>query len=110
MKIDILCEGKLNKNIENDICDLYINRISSLKKSGILKVEIKKITDHKNYKIKSSKNIKNFILDEKGENLSTLDLTKKIDYFNNNRVELINFFLGKPDGFSQEIINLKKFH
>ena len=32
MKIDILCEGKLNKNIENDICDLYLNRISSLKK------------------------------------------------------------------------------
>ena len=52
MKIDILCEGKLNKNIENDICDLYLNRISSLKKSGILKVEIKKITNHKNYKIK----------------------------------------------------------
>ena len=102
MKIDILCEGKLNKNIENDICDLYLNRISSLKKSGILKVEIKKITDHKNYKIKSGKNIKNFILDEKGANLSTLDLTKKIDYFNNNRVELINFFLGKPDGFSQD--------
>ena len=102
MKIDILCEGKLNKNIENDICDLYLNRISSLKKSGILKVEIKKITDHKNYKIKSSKNIKNFILDEKGVNLSTLDLTKKIDFFNNNRVELVNFFLGKPDGFSQD--------
>ena len=102
MKIDILCEGKLNKNIENDICDLYLNRISSLKKSGILKVKIKKITDHKNYKIKSSKNIKNFILDEKGTNLSTLDLTKKIDYFNNNRVELINFFLGKHDGFMQD--------
>ena len=101
MKIDILCEGRLNKNIENDICNLYINRISSLKKSGILKVEIKKIADHKNYKIKNSKNIKNFILDEKGANLSTLDLTKKIYYFNNDRVELINFFLGKPDGFEK---------
>ena len=44
MKIDILCEGRLNKNTENDICNLYINRISSLKKSGILKVEIKKIS------------------------------------------------------------------
>ena len=102
MKIDILCEGRLNKNVENDICNLYINRISSLKKSGILKVEIKKIIDHKNYKIKNSENIKNFILDEKGINLTTLDLTKKISYFNNNRVKLINFFLGKPDGFSQD--------
>ena len=67
-----------------------------------MKVEIKKITDHKNYKIKNSKNIKNFILDEKGTNLSTLDLTKKIAYFNNNRVELINFFLGRPDGFDEK--------
>ena len=73
MKIDILCEGRLNKNIENEICNLYINRISSLKKSGILKIEIKKIANHNNYKIKGDKNIKNFILDEKGKNLSTLD-------------------------------------
>ena len=48
MKIDILCEGRLNKNIENEICNLYINRISSLKKSGILKIEIKKIANHNN--------------------------------------------------------------
>ena len=101
MKIDILCEGRLNKNVENDICNLYIKRISSLKKSGILKVEIKKITSHKNYKVKDNNNIKNFLLDEKGTNLSTLDLTKKIADFNNNRIELINFFLGKPDGFKQ---------
>ena len=78
MKIDILCEGRLNKNVENDICNLYIKRISSLKKSGILKVEIKKITSHKNYKIKDNDNVKNFLLDEKGTNLSTLDLAEKI--------------------------------
>ncbi len=106
MKIDILCEGRLNKNIENEICNLYINRISSLKKSGILKIEIKKIANHNNYKIKGDKNIKNFILDEKGKNLSTLDLAKKIANFNNNRVKLINFFLGRPDGFRQ---NNEKF-
>ena len=108
MKIEILCRGRLNKNTENDICNAYISRISSLKKSGILKVEIKKITDHKNYKIKKSKNIKNFILDEKGVNLSTLDLTKKIYYFNNNRVELINFFLGRPDGFEKNDSKFEK--
>ncbi len=100
MKIDILCEGRLNKKIENEICDLYIKRICALKKSGILKVEIKKIPDHKKYKINSNQNIKNFLLDEEGTNLSTLDLSKKIASFNNNRVELINFFLGKPEGFT----------
>ena len=30
MKIDILCEGRLNKNIENEICNLYINRSMSV--------------------------------------------------------------------------------
>ena len=108
MKIDILCEGRLNKNIENDICNLYIDRISSLKKSGILKVQIKKITCHKKYKLKNNKNTRNFILDEKGVNLSTLDLTKKISYFNNNSVELVNFFLGRPDGFKKNIKEFEK--
>ena len=56
----------------------------------------------------SSKDIKNFILDEKGINLSTSDLTKKIAYFNNNRVELINFFLGRPDGFEKNNSEFEK--
>tara|TARA_B100000963_G_scaffold313346_1_gene291231 strand:- start:8746 stop:9180 length:435 start_codon:yes stop_codon:yes gene_type:complete len=102
MKIDILCEGRLNKYIENKICESYINRISSLKKSGILKVQIKRISDHKKYKIKNDKNIKNLILDEKGANLSTLDLSRKIANFNTNRVELVNFFLGKPEGLKED--------
>ena len=92
MKINILCEGRLNKSIENEICNVYLKRISTLKKSGILKIEIKKISNFTNYKIKGNTNIKNFILDEKGSNLSTLDLTKKIKFLNNDRIELVNFF------------------
>ena len=43
MKIDILCEGRLNKNVENDLCNLYIKRISSLKKVEFLKLKLKKL-------------------------------------------------------------------
>ncbi len=102
MKINILCEGRLNKGVENDLCKVYINRISSLKQSGILKVEIKKINNHKKYKLNKNKNIKNFILDERGNNFNTMDFSKKICLFNNNRVELVNFFIGKPEGFSND--------
>ena len=35
MKIDILCEGRLNKNVENDICNLYIfSRNNPIDKDG----------------------------------------------------------------------------
>ena len=108
MKIGILCEGKLNKKIENGICNLYIKRLSGLKKSGILKVEIKKISDLKNIKIKNNKKTKNFILDESGIGLSTLELTKKFAFFNNDSVETINFFLGKPEGFTHYTSNFEK--
>ena len=47
MKISILCEGRLNKGIENDLCKLYLDRILSLKNSGILNIEIKKISEKK---------------------------------------------------------------
>ena len=40
--------------------------------------------------------------------MSTLDLAKKIVYFNNNRVELINFFLGRPDGFDKNDSEFEK--
>ena len=41
MKISILCEGRLNKSLENDLCKIYIDRTLSLKKSGILDFNIK---------------------------------------------------------------------
>ena len=56
MKISILCEGRLNKGIENDLCKLYLDRILSLKNSGILNIEIKKISEKK--EINKNKNIK----------------------------------------------------
>ncbi len=102
MKINILCEGRLNKGLENDLCKIYTSRIKSLKKSGILNIEIKKISNHKNYKLNKNKNVKNFILDEKGNNLSTVAFSKRISQFNNNRVEIVNFFIGKPEGFSND--------
>jgi len=107
MKISIMCEGRLNKLAENHLCENYIKRTLSLKKSGILNVELKKISDKKK-KIIQNKNIKNFILDENGSNITTLKLAKTISDFNNQGIELLNFFIGKPNGFSMNVDKFEK--
>ena len=107
MKISIMCEGRLNKLAENHLCENYIKRTLSLKKSGILNVELKKISDKKK-KIIQNKNIKNFILDENGSNITTLKLAKTISDFNNKGIELLNFFIGKPNGFSMNVDKFEK--
>ena len=107
MKISIMCEGRLNKLAENHLCENYIKRTLSLKKSGILNVEFKKISDKKK-KIIQNKNIKNFILDENGSNITTLKLAKTISDFNNQGIELLNFFIGKPNGFSMNVDKFEK--
>ena len=96
MKISILCEGRLNKGLEKELCDIYIKRTLSLKKSGILNLEIK----NKPNKTNNSKNIKNLILDERGKNINTMDLVEMIKALNNNRIETLNFYIGKPEGLS----------
>ena len=91
MKIDILCEGRLNKGLENELCEMYIKRTIMIRKSGISKIEIKKISDHRNYKIKKNELTKNFILDEQGVNISSIEFFKKITVYSNESIKLINF-------------------
>ena len=104
MKISILCEGRLNKGLENELCNIYIKRTLSLKKSGILNLEIKT----KPNKTNNSKNTKNLVLDEKGKNINTMDLVGMIKTLNNNRIESLNFYIGKPEGFSNNYEKYEK--
>ena len=104
MKISILCEGRLNKGIENELCDIYIKRTLSLKQSGILNLEIK----NKPNKRINNKNIKNLTLDENGKHMSTMDLVDTIKKLNNNRIEFLNFFIGKPEGLSEDYSEYEK--
>jgi len=34
MKVTILCEGRINKSPERELCDLYQQRINLIKQSG----------------------------------------------------------------------------
>lgn len=109
MKIYIMCEGRLNKGDENNLCQKYISRTLSLKNSGIQNLEIKKITEKKIEKtIIKNKNSSSFIMDEKGFNFTTRELSEKIKQFNNERVENLYFYIGKPSGFSENVDKFQK--
>ena len=109
MKIYIMCEGRLNKGDENNLCQKYISRTLSLKNSGIQNLEIKKITEKKIEKtIIKNKNSISFIMDEKGFNFTTRELSEKIKQFNNERVENLYFYIGKPSGFSENVDKFQK--
>ena len=109
MKIYIMCEGRLNKGDENNLCQKYISRTLSLKNSGIQNIEIKKISEKKIEKtINQNKNSISFIMDEKGFNFTTRELSEKIKEFNNERVENLYFYIGKPSGFSENVDKFQK--
>lgn len=109
MKIYIMCEGRLNKGDENMLCEKYIKRTLSLKKSGILDIQIKKISENKiQNNIYKKRNSKNLVLDERGVNLTTKDMANKLLELNNKRIENLYFYIGKPSGYTENVDKFEK--
>ena len=109
MKIYIMCEGRLNKGDENMLCEKYIKRTLSLKKSGILDIQIKKISGNKiQNNIYKKRNSKNLVLDERGVNLTTKDMANKLLELNNKRIENLYFYIGKPSGYTENVDKFEK--
>ena len=44
MKVTILCEGRINKGPERELCEMYQKRINLIKKSGFSSFNIKHST------------------------------------------------------------------
>ncbi len=109
MKIYIMCEGRLNKGDENMLCEKYIRRTLSLKESGILDIQVKKISQNKiQNNIYKNKNSKNLVLDERGVNLTTKDMANKLLELNNKRIENLYFYIGKPSGYTENVDKFEK--
>lgn len=109
MKIYIMCEGRLNKGDENMLCEKYIKRTVSIKKSGILDIQVKKISENKiQNNIYKKRNSKNLVLDERGVNLTTKDMANKLLELNNKRIENLYFYIGKPSGYTENVDKFEK--
>lgn len=103
MKIDIFYHDKFKFSFERDLSEIYLDRIKSIPKSIISSINCKKINTKELTKIVTEYHQKSFFifLDEKGENLSSIQLSELI--FSKVDKNLI-FFIGGTDGFNQEIL------
>ena len=102
MKVTILCEGRINKGPEKELCTLYQQRINSIKQSGFSNFSIKQSTSKEIIKIINNKNsnTKILILSEIGKIYSSIDFSKYIQKTLNNGIKELYLLIGKPEGIS----------
>lgn len=102
MKVTILCEGRINKGPEKELCKLYQQRINSIKQSGFSNFLIKQSTSKEIIKIINNKNsnTKILILSEIGKIYSSIEFSKYIQKTLNNGIKELYLLIGKPEGIS----------
>ncbi len=106
MKIKLLCLGRLNKEIENELCERYLKRTNILKNSGISDLTINHLNIENLKKRLNSSKEKSFFfeLSEKGKSYSTHDFVQKLNYLITNSFKYCFFIIGKPDGSKENLI------
>ena len=116
MKVWVICEGRINKNPEKELCNLYSERINSIKNSGISFFEIKQAPKKEINNILSKKNPQTtfIVLDEKGKMYSSINFAKKIQSYLKENIKNLYLFIGRPEGISfnfqdVETISLSNF-
>ncbi|MDB4022751.1 23S rRNA (pseudouridine(1915)-N(3))-methyltransferase RlmH [Pelagibacteraceae bacterium] len=102
MKVTILCEGRINKGPEKELCTLYQQRINSIKQSGFSNFSIKQSTSKEIIKIINNKNsnTKILILSEIGKIYSSIEFSKYIQKTLNNGIKELYLLIGKSEGIS----------
>ena len=102
MKVTILCEGRINKGPEKELCTLYQQRINSIKQSGFSNFLIEQATSKEIIKIINNKNsnTKILILSEIGKIYSSIEFSKYIQKTLNNGIKELFLLIGKPEGIS----------
>ena len=110
MKITILCEGRINKSPERELCDFYQQRINLIKQSGFNNFLIKQSTSKEIKKIIKKKDIntKILILSEKGKLHSSIEFTKFIQKFLETNIKELYLLIGKPEGVTINTASCEK--
>ena len=110
MKVTILCEGRINKGPERELCEMYQKRINLIKKSGFSNFIIRHSTAKEIIKKIKEKNVhkKILILSEDGKLYSSTDFTKMIIKNLDNNIKDLYLLIGKPEGVSIETENCEK--
>ncbi len=92
MRLHILARGKIGRSPEAELVDRYIKRIN-------WPVKITELPDKGGVIPAPERNSRTIVFDEKGENLSSLQLAKVLERWRDDGVSETRLCLGAADGF-----------
>ena len=109
MNIKIIAHGKISKGPEFELILRYLKRYNNkLPKSNLNKLDIYEIgSEEKDYNrkiFKKQKEEKNYIiLDERGENITSVELANYLNRLSNSGIKDISIFIGGAHGLPKKI-------
>ncbi len=111
MRIDILACGTMKDSAQKTLMDTYLRRLSwpcavreiVIKNAASLPPEILKTKEAEAFLEALPKDAYVIALDERGQNLATLPLAKKIEQLQTGGISRIAFLIGGADGLDETI-------
>jgi 23S rRNA (pseudouridine1915-N3)-methyltransferase len=92
MRLHIIARGKIGRSPEADLVDRYLKRIS-------WPVKHSELPDRGGELPASDTPFKTVILDEKGEQLGSIELARMLERWRDDGVREVRFLIGSADGF-----------
>lgn len=94
MRLHIIARGKIGRSPEGELVDRYLKRLTWPHK-------LTELPDRGGNMPATERNSRTVLLDEKGEQLSSMDLSKLLERWRNEGVAEVRFCLGAADGFDE---------
>jgi len=94
MRLHIIARGKIGRSPEAELVDRYLKRLTWPHK-------LTELPDRGGNIPPPERNSRTVLLDEKGEQLSSMDLSKLLERWREEGVAEVRFCLGAADGFDE---------
>jgi len=95
MRLHIIARGKIGRGPESELVDRYLKRIS-------WPIRHSELPDRGGELPASDSPYKTVILDEKGEQIGSVELARMLERWRDDGVREVRFLLGAADGFDDE--------
>jgi 23S rRNA (pseudouridine1915-N3)-methyltransferase len=93
MRLHIIARGKIGRSPESELVDRYIKRIS-------WPTKITEISENAKLLPPAERGSRTVLLDEKGEQLSSVQIAEQLGRWRDDGVSEVRFCLGAADGFN----------
>ena len=94
MRLHVIARGKIGRSAEAELVDRYVKRIN-------WPLQLTELPDRGGNIPPPERNSRTVLLDEKGDQLSSMDLSKLLERWRDEGVAEVRFCLGAADGFDE---------